>query len=239
MYSKKLNLMMALALFFLLVCVPSESAGAGLQYQNRGDRYEGIKAKPVAGYDIELISALVDYKEEAARLPDWFKVKFYLREPSKVYLTVRELDYRYYYWMDKVQPPEPWKPGFGNYFKWSSREVIRRLDQLDMYDLGLVARLEKPEPRKIDRVAPVIFYHSRHPSAVNGYLFTFRANGDARLISSFYNRGAAEPVFTRRFRRQRGGRPFTVRWDSITSAEGQYKLVVKGYFLDTHQPIVE
>lgn len=50
-------------LIILLVWVSAASAQVELQYQNRGNRYEGIKPKPVSGVDIELISARVDYQE--------------------------------------------------------------------------------------------------------------------------------------------------------------------------------
>jgi hypothetical protein len=235
MYLKKTGLIMSLALLFLFAWTSSIWA-ARHEYQNRGNRYEGVKPKPVSGYDIELISARVDYHEEVNQTPDRFKVRFYLEQPSQAYLTVRELDYKYYYWMDKVQPPGPWQPGFHNEFEWPTQEVIQQLDQVKMYDLGIVVRLEKPEPGKVERVAPAIFYHSQPPPTIKGYLFTFKTNGDAKLTCSFYKEGELKPVFTRSFK-QRGGRPFTVRWDSSTATGGSYKLVVKGYFLDTNDPI--
>jgi hypothetical protein len=86
-------------------------------------------------------------------------------------------------------------------------------------------------------VAPVIFYHSRAPVTVDGYLFTFKTNGDARLTSSIYQDGKAEALATEIFARQRGGRPFTVRWDSSRAGQGNYRLVLKGYFLDSNDPV--
>jgi len=208
-----------------------------LQYQNRGNRYEGIKPKPVSGYDIELISARVDYKEEAKQLPAQFKVQFYLERLSKVYLTARELDYKYYYWMDKVQSAQLWRPGFDNTFDWPTREVIQQLGQITMYELGVVARLDKPEPSQSERVAPVIFYYSHLPTVIIGYLFTFKTGGDARLTATVYKDGESEPLFTQILQRQRGGRPFTVRWDSSQAGHGVYTLVLRGYFLNTNSPI--
>ena len=228
---------MSFALLFLLGCVPCALAETPLQYRNRGDRYEGIKPRPVSGYDIELISARVDYKEEVMQMPDRLKVSFYLERPAQVYLIVRELDYKYYYWLDKVQPPKPWRSGFSNVFEWSTRDVIQQLDALQIYDLGVVARLEKSEPSKVERVAPVILYHSQLPASINAYLFTFKTSGDARLTCSVYKEGGSEPLFTQVFRRQRSGRPFTVRWYTSTAVEGFHRLVVNGYFLDTNDPI--
>lgn len=223
-------------MLFFLISVPSALAEPQLQYQHRGNRYEGIKPKPVSGYDIELISALVDYKEEVRQMPDQFRLRFYLNQPSEVHITVRELDYKYYYWMDKVHP-QRWYAGFENIFTWSTHDVIKQLGEIKMYDLGIVARLKKPLPSKMERVAPVIFYHSQSPANVTGYLFTFKTNGDARLVCSIYKEKDKEPLFIQTFRRLQGGRPFTFRWDSSQAPEGFYKLVVSGYFLGTNDAI--
>ena len=61
-----------------------------LQYQNRGNRYEGLKPKPVSGYDIELLSALVDYREPSSTWPQTLRLKFYLPAAEPVFLTVRQ-----------------------------------------------------------------------------------------------------------------------------------------------------
>ncbi len=102
MYTKNTRLTVGFTFFLFFVWVSSAVAEKPLVYQNRGNRYEGIKWKPVSGYDIELISAYVDHISGMNYLPKQLKVKFYLKQPSEVHLTVRELDYKYYYWMDKV-----------------------------------------------------------------------------------------------------------------------------------------
>lgn len=225
------------AFIFCLSFISIAVAQADLQYRNRGNRYEGIKPKPVSGYHIELISAKVNYQEETNQFPDFCKIRFFLRGVTEVHLIVRELDYRYYYWMDKVNPQKPWRPGFENVFTWPTKDVIQQLKGLKLYDLGVVARLNKTEAGKVEKVAPVILYHSKAPSTINGYLFTFKTNGDAHFTCSIYRERQEKPVFTSIFQRQRGGRPFTVRWDSKNAEEGLYKLVIKGYFLDNNIPI--
>ena len=129
---KDTNLLVGLALAFLTVWTcPSL---AEMEYRDRGDRYEGVKQRPVSGYDIEVISVLIDHKETATQLPDWFKLKFFLEQSYDVYITVRELDYKYYYWMDKVRPPKPWQQGFSNDFSWPTREVIKQLGNVKISD---------------------------------------------------------------------------------------------------------
>src|SRR5512145_2981280 len=77
------------------------AAQSDLDYQNRGEYYEGIRPKPVSGYDIEVVSVLVDYRDPADRLPDRLRARFYLDSKTDVYLNIREQDYRLFYWLDK------------------------------------------------------------------------------------------------------------------------------------------
>jgi hypothetical protein len=170
-------------------------------------------------------------------MPDRLKVRFFLKEPISVHLTVRELDYRHYYWLDKVRPATPWRRGFNNTFEWPTKLVLRRLKPLGVYDLGVIVRLDKPTPSRGERIAPAILYHDQPPASVADYLFTFKVSADARLTCTVYKGSGSESVLSRNFRRQRGGRPFTVRWDAARATAGAYRLVVKGFFLDTNDPI--
>jgi len=222
-----------------LLLIPFPILANDLDYQNRGNRYEGVKHRPISGYDIELISAIADYKESAPYFPQRFIIKFYLNQAENVFLTIRELDYKHYYWMDNVKPATPWKPGFDNVFVWPTRTVIQNLESLNLYDLGVVARLRQPEPRQKEDIAPLILYHSQLPERVTGYLFTFKTSNDARLSASVYKHVSAEPIFTQIFRRQAAGRPFTVHWDSSGVEEGDYTLKVSGFFLNTSDEILQ
>lgn len=233
----RLFLSFVVLILLALAYKPSIARQSRLEYQNRGNRYEGIKPKPVSGYDVELLSATVDYREPPERMPDRLRIRFYLEQDSTVYVTVRELDYKYYYWLDKVTPAKPWRAGFDNVLEWPTKDVLQQLGEMNMYDLGVVARLEKPEPSIIERVAPVIFYHSEPAGSIDGYIFTFKTNGDARLTCTFHKAGAKAAVATTVFPRQVGGRPFAVRWNSSQAAEGEYRLVLMGYFLDSNAPI--
>jgi hypothetical protein len=237
MNSCKSSLTTSLILCLLVVWASSTLAEMHLQYRKRGNRYEGIRSKTVSGFDIELISARVEYKEAGKQIPNIFKVKVYLERPSQVHLTVRELDYKYYYWMDKVQPAEPWRSGFDNVFDWPTRDVIQQLRSIQMYDLRVVARLENTDPSIVERIAPVIFYHSQVPATVEGYVFTFKTNGDARLTCEVYEEEGVKPVFTHHIHRQPGGSAFTVRWDSSQAAEGGYRLLVRGFLLEDNRRI--
>lgn len=226
-----------LALLLLLLPQPLW-AESSLDYQNRGDHFEGIRPKPVSGYDIEVISVLVDYQEPAEQLPDQLRVAFYLQGQAPVHLTVREQDYRLFYWLDRVKPAKGWQARSINEFTWSTGTVLRQLDQkLNLYELGVLIRLRKEMPASVEDIAPAILYHGRPPETIGGYLFTMKTNGDARLSCKVYREGESAELMTQAFRRIPGGRPFTVRWDAGGAREGQYALVCRGYFLDTNQPL--
>lgn len=225
------------ALLVLLVSLPLWAA-SDLDYQNRGDRFEGVRPRPVSGYDIEVISVLVDYQEPADQLPDQLRVTFYLQNQAAVHLTVREQDYRLFYWLDRVKPVKEWQAKSLNEFTWPTGAVLRQLDQkLNLYELGVLIRLKKETPTSLEDIAPAILYHARPPERIGGYLFTMKTNGDARLSCKGYREGEPAELLTQAFRRIPGGRPFTVRWDVGGAQEGQYSLVCNGYFLDNNQPL--
>ncbi|NGZ11785.1 MAG: hypothetical protein CV088_20855 [Nitrospira sp. LK70] len=227
--------------FFLLVwlILPLPLwADSTLDYQNRGDRFEGLKPKPVSGYDIEVISVLADYQEPATQLPDQLRVGFYLQSQTPVHLTVREQDYRLYYWLDRVKPAKEWQAKSVNIYTWPTAAVLRQLDQkLNPYELGVLIRLGRDTPAENEEIAPAILYHAQPPDKIGGYLFTMKTNGDARLSCKVFRGKESNEIMTQAFRRIPGGRPFTVRWDAGGAPEGQYALVCNGYFLDTNQPL--
>jgi hypothetical protein len=213
-------------------------AQSELDYQRREGYYEGIRPRPVSGFDIELISVLADYQEPADRLPEQLRVKFYLENQTAVHLIVREQDYRLFYWLDQVKPAQDWHAKSTNGFSWPTGLVLRRLDErLNMYDLGVLVRLRKETPASVEDVAPAVLYHTELPNKIAGYLFTMKINGDARLSCSMYREGMASSVMTKSYQRIPGGRPFTVRWEANDAQEATYSLVCKGYFLDSNQPI--
>ncbi len=209
-----------------------------LDYQQRGDHFEGVRPKPVAGEDVELVSALIDYNEGSSTLPDRLHLKFFLKGADQAFVTVREQDYKHYYWLDKVSPQSAWRPGFGNEFVWSTKTVLRQLDQnFPLEELGVLVRLKKEGPSEPEQVAPAILYHTKAPQAVNGYLFTLKTASDVRMSCSVYREGIDKAVVTQGFKRLLGGRPFTVRWDAQHAPEGAYNIQCKGYFLDTNAPV--
>ncbi len=203
-----------------------------LDYQKRGDRWEGVAFRPVSGLDIELLSALVDHRENGPPIPSQCKLKFYLPSATAVDLRVQELRPKYYYKMDRVIPRPFWHQGFNDY-QWPTREIIKPLG-LKLNQLGVVARLKKRSDTGTEYVAPVVFYGSTPPTTINGYLFAFKVDDSARLSYAIYHGNSVSPVAEGNLGRQFPGKPFVVRWDSSRAKEGPYELVVDGYFLNNY-----
>jgi len=240
---KRISCRFWLCLLFLATPTSFLWAQLDLQYQQRGDRFEGVKPKPVSGYDIELISVLADYQEpyEEEGFPNRVTLRFYLAGDEEVYLTVRELDYRAYYWLDKVQPAQPWQPGFQNVFTWPTDPVLGQLTpRLDLYDLGVLVRLRTPTSSTIETVAPAVLYHTTSPDQVEGYRFTLKTGEDAMLVATIIQQDTGLPMGPpQKFRRKRAGRPFTIQWDAKAASSGPYTLKITGYSLSTNQSITK
>ncbi len=218
-------------------------AELALEYQSRGSYKEGIRAKPVSGNDIELISVLVDYQEPipSKSFPKRLKVQFYLEkemDKSEVAMTVRELDYRVYYWLDSVKPKTPWGKGFQNVFTWPTDRVLNQLPQkMDMYELGALVRVNEPTVLLSERVAPAVLYHTQPPEHIEGYLFTLKTAEDSRLTFAVIQEETGKKVWTKTFRRKRAGRPFTIPWNAGEAAVGFYRAEISGFSLFTNDEI--
>lgn len=210
-----------------------------LVYQKRSNRSEGIKAKPVSGFDIELLSAQVDYLESGDKLGERFYARFFLERPAPVFLTVRELDNKHYYWLDNIEPSRSWRAGFDNVFDWPTNDVVSKLPGLLIKDLGAVVRLDGSQPRAIEKVAPVVFYQSDYPMEISGYRFAFKLREDAKIKAIIYPEKGAEGNLVQALALQRGGRPFWIKWETSGSSPvpGAYKLVVSGYALSSNDRI--
>jgi hypothetical protein len=215
-------------------------AGSSLEYRSRGNRFEGIRALPVSGYTIELLSARAIYQEPAAagKTPAVYRMRFFLGQPASPYVVVREVDNRYSYWLDKVEPRTPWRPGFDNVFEWPTQDVIGQLTGLGLYDLGVIVRVGNESPSDLETVAPVILYYSVPPGSITGYEFVFKTNVTARLEFSVERsdgtpvRSAPEPRVVRSWSY---GTPLRVRWNAAAAEKGEYRLKVQGRVLENNQ----
>lgn len=182
------------------------------------------------------MAALVDYKEGVTTTPSEFRLKFYLREPAPVFITVREIDGRPNYWLDRVMPKGGWRAGFGNEFAWPTAEVVKPLGiQLD--GLGAVVQLDNNEPSMNMRVAPGILYHTRAPGSASAYLFTFKIGRKADVTCSFSKDEDNSPIVSTQGFEMAGQRPRTVSWNASNAREGWYRLRISVVYSNNGQEV--
>jgi hypothetical protein len=200
-----------------------------LQFQNRGDRYEGIRTIPVGGLDVELLSVRVN--DTQPDTPSWGEhvgVRFYLPDPDDVHITVRQLRSRStYYWLDRVQGT--WTPRSVNEYVWPTAPVLQRLQGVRFDDLGVTVRIGREDPlARTQRVLPVVFFRQRPGELAATYRFAFKTNGRARVSAAVY--ADQEELHRRPDTWEEAGSPFTILWNATGARERWYRLVLTGYF---------
>lgn len=211
-------------------------AGDTLSYRDRGNRHEGTKPKPIGGYEVELLGAVVE-PVPGADFPDKAVLSFFLERDETVHVLIRERDPKEYYRLDQVKPASPWRPGAANTFTWPSGDVLRPLG-LRPSDLLVLARLGFDKPRFRERVAPVLLGPAAGGRRISGYRFTFRLQSTAKIRHAVYEPGSAAPIQpVAPYSRRPADTPFEIFWSAEGRAEGTYRLVLQGYFTADNQPL--
>jgi hypothetical protein len=214
------------------------SAADPRAYGPRGDCSEGIRIKPIAGRDIELISALADTAAGPVQgMPRRLRLWFFLPAGESPRINVRELDNRHFYWLDRVR--RPWNTGAINVFDWPTIRVIRQIRGLVPRHLGALVRLGADGSGARERVAPAVLSGTNGLEPIVGYRFTFKTGGPAHMVCRLFPLPSSEgtPLWEKAFPRVDGGRAFTCRVPADRVGRGPHRLVLSGYSLRDSAPI--
>jgi hypothetical protein len=229
----------ALVSLLILVAVPllGQYDISSLQYQNRGNRYEGIRSKLVSNSDVELLSALVDHREPGSSWPKTLHLRFFLPAAEQVFVTVRQpRPENTYYWLDRVVPHTPWRSGTFNEFAWPTDTVLRKIPGLTITDLCVVVRLNRQARLKEETIAPAALFSTHPPQAGSAYRFTFKTNESAK-VNCWISRGDRE-VYRRPQTREIADIPFILIWRAQGQPAGEYRLHLSGTF-DDNTPLAK
>jgi hypothetical protein len=177
---------------------------------------------------VELISAMVDHGEEFLTLPPTLRIRFFLPSMSTAFVTVRELNYRHFYWLDHLRPSPPWKPGYNNVFEWPTADVLRFLSPFSVSDLGGLARLDVEGPRPEEHIAPVALCGTSEMISVERYVFSFRPAERASIQASLHAVKGGSTVATFQVPVARSSRAFGISWHVGKTVSGEYRLIVEG-----------
>lgn len=232
----------ALGCWMLATASGSSQPVAPLDYAPRGGgRQEGLRTIPVAGYDVELLSAHIgvsDPKDAPPKQTSWaddVRLRFYLPDNGKVSITARQLLSRSsYYWLEAIG--SPFSANVMNLYSWPTEPVLKRLPRTfgvnDPRDLGVTVRLGETGQ---ERVLPALVEGSVGDAAKMGYQFTLKANSPANIAATFYADDGDEALFATPRGWQPANRPFVVKWDAALSPEGWYRLELRGWFENNAQ----
>lgn len=214
----------------------ADAQPAHLKYQSRGRYNEGTRGAASTGVPLDLVAAMVDYRDPYTQLPPLFQALAYLPQRDAVYLTIREIDPEYYYWLDGAQPESGWQQDRVNRFQWPTQTVIRYLKDGDrpiaLKDLGAVARLRNEEPSTPDTVAPVALFHSRAPSEATGYRFILRPAATVRLTFTLTADNSRTAIAKPQdFPELGANAPQSVVWKTDGWSDGWHQIAVSGYKL--------
>ncbi len=215
---------------------PAQSVDSRLQYQKRGDHYEGLRAEPISG-SVRLLSArIVD--EQAARSASaggsasWGEravLRFYLPSAADLSVVVRQVrPGSTYYVMDRIE--SSWIVGRENEYAWPTAPVLRKLEDVKPEDLGAVVGVGPNTNPNDEKVLPVVLFADVSPSS-RTYRFTFktdaRAKVEATILDGDKRVGHRDPHW------EDEGSPFVVGWTPEPSAkENWYRLLLTGQFED-------
>lgn len=222
-------------IFLFVVCIFQlyAQAPSHVPYRHtflpRGDRQEGFTRRLASSPKLALLSAIIVHNENiSARDVSAFKLKFYLNEKSKVFVTVRGYDKDY----KMVPAKEEWSPS-ETLFSWPTKTVMKH-HKIHLKDLGAVASIGDTSWRKI---APIALFVNSLPEEVQRYEFVFVSNDPITIkfkwvrddIKGENNEGS---IMKEGSFKNGAYRPFPLIWDckdleGNSVDDGPYRLVMR------------
>ena len=230
------------------VATPAQAGDDSIIYQKRGHYWEGRKEEPVGGFGLVLLAAQAKANSQTDKTSKQFHARFYLAKPQMVYLTVYEP--KKLYWLDKVEPTQPWQPSFYNEFQWPTEPVIDKLG-LQLGDLNAIVRLDHDKPNDEETVAPVLLYSSPSPpQRIAGYAFSFYLHKAAKLNWQVLEKNSGKEIAKGELGEKPSGKVFDFDVPATNQQAGDYCLVLSGRLQDNsnrvahtvyfhHQPVVQ
>ena len=221
------------ALFFQVRSAPE------LAYKDRGGYHEGIRTAPSTGAELDLVAAMINQTEPYSALPPSFRALFYLPNRDPVHLTIREVNRRYFYWLDRFASTN-WQAHKVNNIHWETGPVFQFLrgtgGPLKLEELGAVVRLGKSGNAADEVVAPVALYHANALTSIESYRFVFLPSRQMRLKFEVFAKGTedkAQPLMNQIVPIAPANFPQSVTWKIGTQQDGWFELIASGYFLSS------
>ncbi len=143
------------ALAFFVTTTALTAQDSGLEYQNRGNYWEGLVGAPHFGpTGLSLRSAYAGIPAQEERIGENISIFFFVDQGDDINIKVFDHDGEVGYLLDNVLPEVEWiAPGW-NSFSWSSKVLHSELVGLTRRsDLGFLIRLGSDSVSKEEKVA--------------------------------------------------------------------------------------
>jgi hypothetical protein len=214
-----------------------------LIYQSRGKYSEGILPPQRTGAALDLVAALIDYTDAqetpGAAVPTSYAAAFYLPASGEPFLTIREVQPRYNYWLSELSTRQ-WQTGKTNDFVWPTDVVVRFLNYkggpLTLSDLGAIVRVGKKIPSQDEVVAPAALYRSARPRTAKGYRFSFLPSQQMRLTFEMYSESRKQ-VVDKQTATISAKVPYPSIWEAAHWPDGWYRLLITGYAVSDNSKV--
>jgi hypothetical protein len=146
------------------------------QDNDRGNRYEGVRASPIANDDLELLAMFVN-RPILFTANSILHARFHIPKDTKdassnVRVYAWEINLQKYYWLESKPESTHWKAGQAAKFEWST-EVLER-EAVEPDNLGVLAQLSSKTVAH--EVAPILLALSSTTATVKEYRIILRAN---------------------------------------------------------------
>lgn len=163
----KIQLFIFLSLFFLLAMSFDENQIDKYKYAEREGRMEGLRKVPYDAYDLDLISFIVYREKFDLQNTRSLKIKFFLENQDKVYITAVSLDSKgkSNYQMKPIKTS--YGSGWQEFNSWPVGDVIEPVG-IDPNGIGIVAKKRFDRPGS-GIIVPVIFYEKNFPEQRENY----------------------------------------------------------------------
>jgi hypothetical protein len=212
-------------------------------YGPRRNRSDGLRAHPVSGYQLELISVLLDAPTSNSTLPESLSVEFYLGDsthtaPGSIDIIVRESSYSNYYWLDRPVPASgSWRSG-RNVFSWPTSDVLAAVDpEYPIAGLSALVVLGTVEPGRPIRTTPALLRGPAATGIPDVCLLTFRPGARCKLRVVVRNASGAEVFSSGSARNCDAELPADFLWPVKDLPSGTYRVEAQGTLLRTGAPV--
>lgn len=167
-----------LFVIFMILATGAIAGDDPLEYRDRGGYFEGYHSQPVSsGRDYRVVSFRVWTESIEDDLDGNLTLGFHVDDISRAHPVIQLCDQESHYLLNKVvlqeNPGEKISSPESDYFEftWASSPVLKQtIEQPNLRELAAVVRLDSPEAKSVQHLAPVLLSNGAESVEVEYYV---------------------------------------------------------------------